>query len=197
MEIIERVDWRNWGFALYLYSQANEMRADAMPALLYMYAFFVAVLRAKDQESLEATHHYKNKKSKNHPSKSSSMAAHAQHPLPAQIILISSTALSLRPLKSGLWHQHTKVFCLQLRGDAAAVEEYKDYYSYPGESRAIRIVHGTKTHPAPILHTRVQLCGPDSKAVLKAIPDGGLSIDTFDAGRKPSEVMPAEQDRTQ
>lgn len=55
MEIIERVDWRNWGFALYLYSQANEMRADAMPALLYMYAFFVAVLRAKDQESLEAS----------------------------------------------------------------------------------------------------------------------------------------------
>lgn len=44
-----------------------------------------------------------------------------------------------------------------------------------------RIVHGTTTHSAPILRTRVQLCGPDSKAVLEAIPNDGVKIDTFDA----------------
>lgn len=31
------------------------MRADARRAMLYMYAIYVAALRAKDQESLEAS----------------------------------------------------------------------------------------------------------------------------------------------
>ncbi|KAL9576009.1 MAG: hypothetical protein Q9212_007471, partial [Teloschistes hypoglaucus] len=49
MEFIPRLNLRNFRFALYLQHQANEMRADAMRAMLYMYTIYVVALRTKDQ----------------------------------------------------------------------------------------------------------------------------------------------------
>ncbi|KAL8634708.1 MAG: hypothetical protein Q9228_007712, partial [Teloschistes exilis] len=49
-EIVRRLDWRNFGYAKYLARQANQMQADTMFALLWMYTFFVLVVNAKNHE---------------------------------------------------------------------------------------------------------------------------------------------------
>ncbi|KAL8662957.1 MAG: hypothetical protein Q9202_004280 [Teloschistes flavicans] len=49
-EIVRRLDWRNFGYAQSLARQANQMQADTMAALLWMYTFFVLVVNAKNYD---------------------------------------------------------------------------------------------------------------------------------------------------